>query len=157
MQRIDPAAIRRLLNDGTPTSEGTPPLSPSYGAAVAEQLMKLFAGNPTRPSETEFKLMVATWTEALQDVVPERRLAEAFVHARQTRNSSFLMDVSEVCGAWTSIRNAERNALPRIGRYDYRGKSVCPDCNNTGTKLIVKRDPILQRDYTYGVPCEVTE
>lgn len=119
--------------------------------------MKLFAGNPSRPSESEFKLMVAAWTEALQHVVPEHRLAEAVVYARQTRNSSFLMDVSEVCGAWNSIREAERTALPRIGQYDYRGKEVCPQCHNTGTRLVVKRDPILGRDYTYGIPCEIKQ
>lgn len=119
-----------------------------------KQLMKLFAGNPSRPSEQEFKLMVAAWTEALQDLVPEHRLAEAFVHARQTRNSSFLMDVSEVCGAWNSIREAERYVVPRIGQYDYRGTEVCPKCNGTGTQLFVKRDPVLQRDYTYGKACE---
>jgi len=116
--------------------------------------MKLFAGNPSRPSETEFKLMVGVWTEAMQGIVPEARIGESFVHARQNRNSSFQMDVSEVCAAWKQIREAERHALPRMGRYDYRGTKVCPDCHNTGTKLIVKRDPELQRDYTYGVPCE---
>jgi len=122
---------------------------------VAEQLAKLFAGNPSRPDEHEFKLMVAAWTETLQDVVPEYRLADAFVHARRGRNSSFLMDVSEVCGAWVQLRETERHALPRVGQYDYRGREVCPQCHNTGTKLVVKRHPTLGRDYTYGVPCEV--
>lgn len=120
---------------------------------VSEQLAKMFAGNPSRPEGDEFKLMVATWTEALQNVVPEHRLAETFVYARQNRNSSFLMDVSEVCGAWKSVRESERYAVPRIGQYDYRGTEVCPKCNNTGTKLIVRRDPEMQRDYTYGMVC----
>lgn len=155
MERIKPQAIRRLLKEGSPISEDTRRLSPSYGARVAEQLMKLFAGNPARPSESEFKLMVGAWTETLQDAVPEYRLGDAFVTARQTRNSNFQMDVSEVCAAWTVIREAERS-IPPTGSYEWdRARKVCPDCNNTGTKLIVKRDAQLGRDYTYGVPCGV--
>jgi hypothetical protein len=114
----------------------------------------MFAGNPSRPDENEFALMVATWTEALQNVVPEHRLAEIFVYARQNRNSSFLMDVSEVCAAWKSIKESERHALPRIGQYDYRGTQVCRSCNSTGTKLVSKRHAVLGRDYTYGIPCD---
>jgi len=113
----------------------------------------MFAGNPSRPEGVEFELMVATWTEALQDVVPEHRVAEMFVHARRNRNSSFLMDVSEVCAAWKTIKETERHALPRIGQYDYRGSSVCPKCNGTGTYLFEKRHPVLGRDYTYGAAC----
>jgi len=120
---------------------------------VAEQLTKMFAGNPSRPEGAEFELMVATWTEALQDAVPEHRFVEMFIHARRNRNSSFLMDVSEVCATWKSIKETERHALPRIGQYDYRGTQVCPTCNGTGTKLFLKRDPVLGRDYTYGAYC----
>lgn len=117
--------------------------------------MKLFAGNPSRPSESEFKLMVGAWTETLQNAVPEYRLAEAFVFARQHRNSSFQLDVSEVCAAWLQIRDAEKR-LPPVGSYDWdRARKVCPDCHNTGTKPIVRRDEQLGRDYTYGVPCAV--
>jgi hypothetical protein len=122
---------------------------------VAEQLTKLYAGNPSRPDEAEFKLMVATWTETLQDIVPEYRLAEAFVCARQNRNSSFLMDVSEVCAAWKLIREAQK-AIPATGSYEWsRARHVCVECNNTGTKLVIKRHPQLGRDYTYGIPCRV--
>jgi hypothetical protein len=122
---------------------------------VSEQLTKMFAGNPSTPDAEEFRLMVATWTEALQDVVPEHRLNDAFLHARRNRSSNFLMDVSEVCGAWGAIREAEKS-IPATGSYEWsRAREVCPDCNNTGTKLIVKRDPTLGRDYTYGVPCGV--
>lgn len=99
--------------------------------------------------------MVATWTEALQDVVPEYRVADAFVHARQHRNSTYLLDVSEVCAAWKVIHEAEKR-MPPVGSYEWsRAREVCPDCNNTGTKLVVKRDTQLGRDYTYGTPCEV--
>lgn len=98
--------------------------------------------------------MVAAWTQVLQDAVPEHRLAEVFVYARQNRNSTFQMDVSEVCAAWKTIRESERYALPRVGQYDYRGTEVCPKCNGTGTFLFVKRDPVLGRDYTYGKACD---
>lgn len=89
----------------------------------------------------------------MQHVVPEHRFAEVFVHARQNRNSSFVMDVSEVCATWKTIKETERHALPRIGQHDYRGTQVCLACNGTGTKLFVKRHPVLGRDYTYGAPC----
>lgn len=115
----------------------------------------MYAGNPSRPDDDEFRLMIATWTETLQDLVPEQRLNEVFVYARRNRNSNFQMDVSEVCAAWNQIRESERHAMPRVGQYDYRGTNVCPHCNNTGTRLVVKRDPLMQRDYTYGIPCEV--
>lgn len=155
MDRINPTAIRRLLNEGSPISEDTHRLSPSYGAKVAEQLMKLFAGNPSRPSESEFKLMVGAWTETLQDVVPEYRLGDAFVHARQNRNSSFVMDVSEVCNAWKVIKEAEKS-IPATGSYEWsRAREVCPDCNNTGYRQTIRRDPVLGRDYVYSVPCPV--
>lgn len=113
----------------------------------------MFAGNPSRPEGAEFELMVATWTEAVQDVVPEARFAEVFVHARRNRNSNFQMDVSEVCAAWKQLRETERQALPRIGQYDYRGSTVCPKCSGTGTELFIKRHTILGRDYTYGKAC----
>jgi hypothetical protein len=122
-----------------------------------DRLNRYFAGNPARPVEDDFDLMVEEWTLTLQDAVPEHRLAEAITLARQSRTSNFVLDVSEVCSAWQKIKAAERNNAPRVGQYDYRGKEVCPRCNNTGTRLIVKRDPLLQRDYTYGVPCEVIE
>lgn len=146
--------IKRLLNEGEPqASTDSSRLSMSYGHRVAEELTKLFAGNPSRPSENEFRLMVAAWTQVLQDVVPEYRLAEAFVHARRNRNSTFAIDVSEICAAWQQIREAERNALPRLGQYDFRGTNVCPTCNGTGTKLVVKRDNTLGRDYTFATHC----
>ena len=154
MERIDPTVIQQILNEGEPqVSTDSSRLSTSYARIVAEQLTKMFAGNPSRPDELEFKLMVATWTETLQGLVPQHRLAEMFTHARQNRNSSFLMDVSEVCAAWNKIRETERYALPRVGQYDFRGTSVCPQCNGTGTRLVVKRHPELMRDYTYGIAC----
>lgn len=125
----------------------------SYGAAVAEQLMRYFAGNPAKPGDREFELMVAEWTRILQDAVPEYRLGDAFVYARQTRNSNFQMDVSEVCAAWKLIQDAERS-VPPTGSYEWsRARKVCPDCNNTGTRLVIKRDAQLGRDYTFGIPC----
>ena len=98
--------------------------------------------------------MIATWTEALQDAVPEYRLGDAFIHARQNRNSTFPLDVSEVCAAWKLIQQAEK-AVPRTGSYEWsRAREVCGTCNGTGTKLVVKRDTESGRDYTYGVPCD---
>lgn len=113
----------------------------------------MFAGNPSRPEGEELRVMVAAWTQVLQDVVPEHKLAEAFVYARQNRNSTFQMDVSEVCNGWTKLREAQRMALPRVGQYDFRGTEICRHCNGTGTRLVVKRDPTLGRDYTYGIIC----
>src|SRR5688572_16805108 len=128
----DQALIQRLLNEGQQASGECSRLLRSYAAKVAEQLTKMFAGNPSRPDDEEFRLMIATWTEALQPFVPEHRFVEIFVTTRQNRNSNFLMDVSEVCATWNRVREAERFALPRVGQYDYRGTSVCPSCKNTG-------------------------
>jgi hypothetical protein len=117
--------------------------------------MKLFAGNPSRPSESEFKLMVGAWTETLQDAVPEYRLGDAFVHARQNRNSNFILDVSEVCAAWKVIKEAEKS-IPATGSYEWsRAREVCPKCFNTGYRQTIRRDPVLGRDYVYSVPCPV--
>lgn len=154
MEQPNPEHIRRLLNEGTPQPSATANVRPSYAASVMDQLNRYFAGNPARPVEDEFDLMVDAWTLTLQDTVPEHRLAEAIANARQSRNSNFVLDVSEVCSAWQRIKAAER-AVPSIGTYDWRARDVCPHCNNTGTRLIVKRDPVLGRDYTNGVPCEV--
>lgn len=118
-----------------------------------DQLNRYFAGNPARPVDEEFDLMVEAWTLTLQDLVPEHRLGEAIAHARQSRNSNFVLDVSEICFAWQRIKAAERS-VPPVGTFDWRSEKVCPHCHNTGTKLIVKRDPVLQRDYTYGVVCK---
>lgn len=126
----------------------------SYAAEVVEQLTRYFAGNPAKPVDDEFDLMVEAWTLTLQDTVPEHRLSESISEARRSRNSNFILDVSEVCAAWQRIKAAERST-PAIGTYDWRGKEVCPHCHNTGTKLVVKRDPVSGRDYTYGMPCEI--
>lgn len=117
-----------------------------------DQLNRYFAGNPARPVDDELDMMVEAWTLTLQDAVPEHRLAEAIAEARRTRNSNFTLDVSEVCTAWQRLKAAER-AVPPVGTFDWRARDVCPSCHNTGTKLIIKRDPMLGRDYTYVVPC----
>lgn len=153
MDRINPDKIRQLLNEGTQKPSESTNVSESYAAAVMDQLNRYFAGNPARPIGEEFDVMVETWTITLQDVVPESRFPEVFKYARANRSSNFIMDVSEVCGAWRTVRESERQNLPRIGQYDYRGTSVCPKCNGTGTKPFVKRDPVLGRDYTYGAHC----
>jgi len=154
MQPIDPNTdFKALQTVAKPISEATPRLSPTYGAKVAELLMRLYAGNPIRPSDSEFKLKVADWTQTLQDIVPEHRLLETFTYARRNRDSNYLLDVSEICAAWNRMRETERHILPPAFQYDYRGTEVCPECHNTGTKLVVKRDPVLQRDYTYGLVC----
>ena len=155
MEQINPERIKQPLNEGTPSPSESASVRPSYAASVMSELNRYFAGNPTRPVGGEFDLMVEAWTLTLQDLVPEHRLAECIASARRERTSTFTLDVSEVCASWLRIKTAEREAMPRVGQYDYRGKEVCPKCNNTGTRLIVKRDPVLQRDYTYGVPCEV--
>lgn len=156
MEPINPTAIKRLLNDGQPVSEECSRLSKSYAEKVAEQLTKMFAGNPARPDgeSEEWRVMVATWTEAVQGKIPEHRFVEMFIHARRNRNSNFPMDVSEVCAAWDKTRESERYSTPRIGQYDYRGTNICPSCHSTGTRLFEKRDPVLGRDYTYGKACQ---
>lgn len=128
--------------------------SRSYAAAVGEILTKSRAGIAQQLSDEEFDFTVDSWVEVLYGHVPEARLNDAYVHASRTRSSTFPLTQYELCDAWNQIRTAERNAPP-IGTYDYRGREVCPDCNDTGTKLIVKRDLVLGRDYTYGVPCDV--
>ena len=155
MEQINPERIKQLLNEGTPQPSGRANVRTSYAASVMNELNRYFAGNPSRPVDEELDLMVEAWTLTLQDLVPERRLAECIASARRERSSTFTLDVSEVCGAWQRIKTAEREAMPRVGQYDFRGKEVCPHCNNTGTRLMVKRDPLLQRDYTYGVSCEI--
>src|SRR5687768_16640935 len=126
MQPVSPENIKRLLNEETTPSNGTANVRPSYAASVMDQLNRYFAGNPARPVDDELDLMVESWTLTLQDSVPEYRLAEAIAEARRSRNSNFTLDVSEVCAAWQRIKTAEREAMPRVGKYDYRGKEVCP-------------------------------
>ncbi len=153
MERTSPQAIKRLLNEGQPDLETGSRLSRSYGLKVSEQLTKMFAGNPASPEAEEFRLMIASWTETLQDVVPEYRLNDAFLHARRNRNSNFVMDVSEVCNAWNLIKQAEKSA---IGRYELSSaREVCPFCNNTGYRVAVRRDPVLGLDYACSIPCAV--
>jgi hypothetical protein len=118
-------------------------------------LTRYFAGNPAKPIDEEFDLMVDAWVDALQHSVPERRLGECIADARRERKSTFILEPSDVYAVWLRIKAAERDAMPRIGQYDYRGKEVCPECKNTGTRLIVKRDQLLNRDYTYGLHCEI--
>lgn len=116
--------------------------------------MKSRAGTSQQLGDEEFQYTLASWLEVLFGHVPEHRLNETYVHASRTRNSTFPLTQYEMCEAWNQIRAAERT-MPPVGTYEYRGRKVCPDCHNTGTKLVVKRDPILGRDYTYGLPCEI--
>jgi hypothetical protein len=148
----DPAIIKRLLNAETLPRSETSNVRASYAAEVTEQLTMYFAGNPAKPIDEEFDLMVDAWTLTLQDAVPERRLGESIAEARRTRNSSFMLDVSEVCTAWQRLKGAERS-VPPVGTYDWRAKNICPHCNGTGTRPVIKRDSILGRDYTYGTSC----
>lgn len=152
MNQVDKQAIQALLNEGSPLSTDTSRLSPSYGAAVAEQLAKYFAGNPAKPGDAEFRLMVATWTETLQDVVPEYRLADVFVWVRRNRSTTFQIDVSEICSAWKQMKEAERSLPPP--NQSVWAKDVCKDCNGTGTKLVKRMDFQLGREYTYGEYCD---
>jgi hypothetical protein len=126
-------------------------LSPSYGVVVAEQLTKYFAGNPSKPGDEEFRLMIGTWTESLQDVVPEYRLPDVFVWLRQNRTSTFQLSVEEVCQAWQKMKVAERVLKP-VEKPAF-ATDVCRDCNGTGTKLRTRRDHDLGMDYVYGEHC----
>src|ERR1043165_169257 len=107
MEPVNPEHIKRLLNEGTPQPSVNSNVRDSYVAEVTEQLTRYFAGNPAKPIDEEFDLMVEAWTLTLQDAVPEHRLAEAIAHARRTRNSTFTLDVSEVCTAWQVIKASE--------------------------------------------------
>lgn len=117
-----------------------------------DQLNRYFAGNPTRPVGEEFDLMVETWTVTLQDVVPEYRLPEAFIYARQNRATAYQLDVSEICTAWNQIKAAEKVLRPTKTPGAF-AKDVCIHCNGTGTRLFKKMDFDLGREYTYGKAC----
>lgn len=111
------------------------------------------AGNPAQLSDDEFKFLVGQWVQVLAGFVPEHRLNGCYLHAARTRDSSFPMSATDMCSAWNQIQAAERN-MPAIGTHDWdRAREVCSKCNNTGTQLVVKRDPILMRDYTFGEVC----
>jgi hypothetical protein len=116
-----------------------------------DQLNLYFAGNPARPVDEEFDLMVESWTLTLQDAVPEYRLPEVFVHVRRNRVNTFVLDVSEICGAWQQMKAAER-ALRPTQKPTY-ATEVCKDCNGTGTKLVKRMDRELGREYVYGEAC----
>ena len=120
---------------------------------MGEILAKSRSGITQQLSDEEFNFTLAAWVEVLFGHVPEARLNDVYIHASRNRNSTFPLTQFELCEAWNLIREAERHAMPRVGQYDYRGTEVCPKCNGTGTKLIVKRDPLLGRDYTYGMFC----
>ena len=122
---------------------------------MGEILAKSRSGIAQQLNDEEFQFTVGAWVEVLFGHVPEHRLNDVYVHASRNRNSSFPLTQFELCDAWNQMHDAERRSMPRVGQYDFRGENVCPDCLNTGTRLVVKRHPILQRDYTYGIPCEV--
>lgn len=119
---------------------------------MGEILIKSRAGVAQQLSDEEFEDTLAAWLEVLFGHVPEARLNDTYLHASRNRNTTFPLTQFEMCEAWNQIKAAERS-LPPVGTYDWRARDVCPHCHNTGTKLIVKRDEILGRDYTYGVPC----
>lgn len=111
-----------------------------------------FAGNPAKPIDEEFDLMVHAWALTLQNSVPEHRLSESIAEARRTRSSNFTLEPAEVWAAWERIKASER-AVPPLGTYDWRARDVCSQCNGTGTRRFTKRDPILGRDCVYGEAC----
>src|SRR5690242_12126543 len=112
MEQVKPEQIKRLLNEGTPQSSGIVTVRASYAASVTDQLNLYFAGNPVRPVDDDFDLMVESWTLTLQDLVPEHRLPEVFIHARQNHATTFVLDVSEICSAWNQMKTAERALRP---------------------------------------------
>ena len=120
---------------------------------MGEILAKSRSGITQQLTDEEFQFTLAAWVEVLEGHVPEHRLNDAYIHASRTRNSTFPLTQFEICEAWNQVRAAEKNNMPRVGQYDYRGTEVCPKCNGTGTQLFVKRDPVMQRDYTYGKAC----
>lgn len=116
-------------------------------------MTKARAGSASQLEGEEFKFVVGQWTETLAGFVPESRLNDCYLHAARNRNSNFPMSATDVCSAWNLIQAAERS-MPAIGTYDWdRAREVCAKCNNTGTTLVVKRDEVLGRDYTYGKAC----
>lgn len=138
------------------SSQETAPELRSYAARVGEILTKSRSGINQQLSDEEFDFTVAAWVEVLYGHVPEARLNEVYVHASRNRNSTFPLTQFELCETWNQIKNAERTALPPVGTYEWsRARQACPDCNNTGYRQIVKRHPVLGRDYVYAVPCPV--
>lgn len=95
--------------------------------------------------------MISTWTETLQDAVPEYRLAECFVHVRQHRTTTFQIQPEEIVAAWNQIKQAELALRPT--EKPTFAKDVCGQCNGTGTRLFKKIDRVLGREYTYGEDC----
>jgi hypothetical protein len=152
MAQTNPQAIKQLLNEGTPVSTGDSRLSLSYGAVVAEQLTNYFAGKPAQPGDDEFDLMVADWTRVLQDVVPEYRLAEAFINVRRNRPTTFALEPSEICAEWDRMKLAERSLRPTAAPVF--AKEVCKQCNGTGTRTFKRFDSVLGREYEYGEACD---
>lgn len=117
--------------------------------------MKSRSGISQQLSDDEFQFTLAAWVEVLYGHVPEAKLNDAYIHASRTRNSTFPLTQFELCEAWNQIKAAERS-IPPVGSYEWsRAREVCPDCNNTGTRLVVKRHPVLGRDYSYAIPCKV--
>lgn len=156
MERLsNEMATRPPQKNGRETLATREQLPRSYAAKVSEILEKTRAGSPSQLLDEEFKFVVGTWVEAFAGIIPEHRLNDCYLHAARTRDSSFPMSVTDMCAAWNQIQAAERS-MPAIGTHDWdRAREVCPRCNNTGTELVVKRDPILMRDYTYGRPCKI--
>jgi hypothetical protein len=125
-----------------------------YLKKVSALLQKVYAGRLVKPSKDDHESLTAVWTQALMGLVPEARLDECYVQAVRSRKSTHPVDVSEMCAAWAVIEKADKT-MPPIGTYDWsRSRAVCAKCNGTGTELIVKRHPILGRDYTYGRECK---
>jgi hypothetical protein len=126
-------------------------LSPSYGAVVAEQLTRYFAGKSFQPGDDEFDLMVADWTMILQNAVPEYRLTEVFENVRRSRSTTFALEPAEIKTEWDRMKAAERNLRP--AEHPVFAKDVCKQCNGTGTRLFKAVDKQLGREYTYGEEC----
>ena len=152
MAQTNPQAIRALLNEETQNSDEDSAGRSSYRAAINLQLTNYFAGKPVQPGGDEFDLMVDDWTRILQDVVPEYRLAEAFVNVRRNRTTTFALEPSEIIAEWARMKQAERVLRP--AQAPVFAKDVCPECNGTGTRLRKRVDVQLGREYTYGEACK---
>jgi hypothetical protein len=125
-------------------------LSKSYAATLGEIITKSNIGRQ-QLTRDQTQIAIGVWYEALYGFIPEHRLNHCYVHAVRTRNNTFEMQPSELAASWTEIRAGEMYKRTPENRQLSHG--FCDKCNNTGTKQVVKYDPVLKREYTYAAAC----
>ncbi len=103
---------------------------------MAELITKARAGSQSVLTGDEFKFAIAAWTEVLEGFVPEKRLNDCYLRARRYRNSTFPLDASELCAAWTEISEAARARHPIATIAQRLSGDVCGQCHGTGYRVV---------------------